>query len=210
MRNWIGHLAAACATALLVACNTEPRNETGIGVEDDAAIGTAGISGDDRDFVEESLASGMAEVQLGELARDRASSEEVRQFAQMMVRDHTQSGEQLKQIAQQHSLTVPAAIDDEHQELRERLSGLSGAEFDREYMDAMVQSHEDVMDRLESRTDPGVLGGPGTSRPGEGNDAVEASINQWAAGALPTVRQHLEEARRISETLDSQRNNSTR
>lgn len=78
------------------------------------------------------------------------------------------------------------------------MSNLRGAEFDREYMSAMVDGHEDVLDRLQTRASEDRFGDDkGTVSPERSDNPVEASINQWAAAALPTVRRHLDEAKRI-------------
>ena len=78
------------------------------------------------------------------------------------------------------------------------MSNLRGAEFDREYMSAMVDGHEDVLERLQTRASEDRFGDDkGTVSPERSDNPVEASINQWAAAALPTVRRHLDEAKRI-------------
>jgi putative membrane protein len=195
----IGRFAVIGATVLLVACNPA-RNET----RDEAAVGTAGVSADDQNFVEESASAGTAEVELGRTAQQRGTHPEVKQFAEMMVRDHTQGGDALRQIAQKHSIEVRADLSEQHRDLMERLSNLNGVEFDREYMDAMVDSHQDMIDHLQSRASEDRFGeNKGTVRPEGSDNPVEASLNQWAANTLPTTRRHLEEARRVRDLVNS-------
>ena len=192
-------LPVVLVAALSFACTAENRNRT-----NESTVGTTGdaISAGDRDFVEDLTVAGMAEVELGKMAMERGASAEVKQFADMMVKDHSKAGDELKQVAMRHSIPLPAGLDSPHQELRTKLSNLSGAEFDREYMSAMVDGHETVVDRLQTRASEDRFGdNKGTVKPESSDNRVEADLNQWAAAALPTVRHHLDEAKRIHDGL---------
>ena len=87
----------------------------------------------------------MGEVELGTLAKDKASSRDVKGFAQRMVDDHSKAGDELKAIAQRKNLTWPSALPADAVALKDRLSKLSGAAFDRAYIDAMVNGHREVL-----------------------------------------------------------------
>ena len=200
----IAVLPVVLTAALSFACNAENRNTTDRNTTNEPTIGTAGdaVSAGDKDFVEDLAIAGKAEVELGQMAMDRAASAEVKQFADMMVKDHSKAGDALKQVAMQHSIPVPAALDSKHEELKTKLSNLKGAEFDREYMSAMVQGHQDVVDRLQTRASEDRFGdNKGAVKPEGSNNPVEADLNQWAATALPTTRHHLDEAKRINDGL---------
>ena len=95
----------------------------------------------------------MAEVELGKMAAERSTNAEVKKFGQMMVDDHTAAGDKLKAVASQHNIPVPTALDETHRDLRDKLAKLQGADFDREYMNAMVDGHEAVASEIESRID---------------------------------------------------------
>lgn len=195
----IAVLPLALAATLSFACNAENRNTT-----NESTVGTSGdaISAGDRDFVEGMAIGGMAEVELGRMAMERGASPEVKQFGDMMVKDHSKAGDELKQVAMQHSIPMPAGLDQKHQDLKTTLSNLNGVEFDREYMKAMVDGHEDVVDRLQTRASEDRFGDDkGEVKPERSDNPVEAALNQWAAKALPTVRHHLDEAKRINDGL---------
>ena len=151
----MGFLSIALATVVAVGCDATNRRDAG----DPAAVGTAGeadrnkVSSGDKDFVNELGIAGMAEVELGKMAAERSTNAEVKKFGQMMVDDHTAAGDKLKTVASQHNIPVPTALDDEHRDLRDKLAKLQGPEFNREYMSAMVDGHETVVDKLESRID---------------------------------------------------------
>jgi putative membrane protein len=198
MKN-IAVLPVVFAAALSFACNVENRN-----TPNDSTVGTTGeaISAGDREFVENMMIGGMAEVELGRMAMERASSAEVKQFGDMMVKDHSKAGDELEQVAVLHSIPMPTALDQKHQDLKTKLSNLKGVEFDREYMSAMVDGHEDVVDRLQTRASEDRFGDhKGAVKPESSDNPVEAALNQWAAAALPTVRHHLDEAKRIHDGL---------
>jgi putative membrane protein len=171
-----------------------------------------GADGDARHFVRTASMTSHAEVELGKLASERAQSQDVKQFAQMMIRDHTRSGNELAQAVTPHDVTPSKEIDQKHQQLMTRLRALQGAEFDREYMKAMVDGHREVKSMLEKRAGDGrtaanrndSTAAPGSrtaGTSGSANSALDVTVNQWASKSLPTVEQHLQRAERIHASL---------
>ena len=165
---------------------------------------------DGREFVTQLAIAGMTEVQLGQMASERGSHADVKAFGQMMVKDHSQAGKELSQAAMQMNLPMPTDIDQKHKDLVDRLSKLQGPAFDREYMTAMVQGHEEVLSKLRARTGhsgatpaaghpagttdkPGATRTDGPAAQGGHGDA----LTQWALKAEPRVQQHLTRAREI-------------
>lgn len=137
---------------------------------------------DARGFMTLAAQSGMAEVEISQIAATKAQNAEVRQFAQRMVNDHTKANNELKQLAQKEGLTLPTEIDAEHRQIRERLSQLSGAEFDREFMNRQVEHHQRDVNLFQNQADNG----------------DDAEVKAFAAKNLPTLRQHLEMAQSIN------------
>jgi predicted outer membrane protein len=184
---------------------------------------------DSRTFISEMAIAGMAEVQLGKLATEKAANADVKAFGQMMVKDHSQANDELKQVASKLNVQLPAQLDEKHRDLAERLSKLQGAEFDREYINAMVEGHQEVAGKLRTRAgnqqtsnapstgnragSGGASGAAGTqttgsSSAGANSQAVgtsggneEQALTQWAAKTLPAVQQHLERARELDQKL---------
>jgi putative membrane protein len=118
------------------------------------------------------------------------------------VQDHTKAGEELKQLASKHNITPPAEENDDLQDRMDRLSKLQGAEFDREYMNMMVDDHESTLKALEDRLDKEGDDNNPRYTPKKNDNAFEMELNQWAAKVVPTVRQHLDRARQLDEKLD--------
>src|SRR5581483_10268084 len=101
----------------------------------------------DRQFVKKAAEGGLAEVQLGQLATEKAASPEVKQFGQRMVDDHTKANEQLKQVASDEGVTIPDKLSAKDAATKARLEKLSGKAFDHAYMRDMVMDHtKDVSD----------------------------------------------------------------
>jgi putative membrane protein len=112
----------------------------------------------DRQFVKQALQGGMAEVQLGQLASQKASSPDVKQFGEQMVADHTKLGDQMKPVAQQLGVLAPKDVSKKDKELMAKLQQLSGTEFDNAYITAMVKDHkkdvEDFKNEMQQTQNP--------------------------------------------------------
>src|SRR6201996_4407489 len=106
----------------------------------EAGPGTSQTS--DQHFMKEAAQGGMAEVELGQLAADKASSPEVKEFGQRMVKDHSQANDQLKQIAMQKGVTLPSSPSAKDEMTKKRLSNMSGDAFDQAYMKDMLKDHK--------------------------------------------------------------------
>ena len=148
-------------------------------------------------FAKQAMLANKAEVKLGELAVEKAQSADVKAFAQMMVKEHTNGLNTLKEAVKGQGVEEPAQLDAKHQTLYDRLSKLSGAEFDREYMKAMVDGHREVKSMVETRANrtPTTTG---TSGRVSSDSRLDNAVKQWATRTLPTVTKHLERAEQIS------------
>lgn len=141
---------------------------------DHAARASDRMARSDHRFLEEAYMGSTAEVRLGELAQQKASSSEVKDFGRRMVDDHTKAIEQLSQIAKDDGVQLPAQLDRKHQKTYDRLSKLSGAEFDREYMKEMTSAHRKTISQYEK----------------EAKAAKDQQLQQHAQQTLPTLREH--------------------
>ena len=183
-----GLLVFTCAAALSIGCNGRHKTDDAV-----ATSGTNAISTSDRNFVNDQLSGGMAEIQLGQLAKEHAASADVKQFAQMMIDDHTKASDQLKQVASSNAIPQQPQIDSKEQSLMDKLSKLNGPDFDKAYMKAMVDDHEKDVSDVKSRVDK--------DRPKSSDDRVTMAVNQWAAETLPTLEHHLDSAKQIKNKL---------
>jgi putative membrane protein len=127
----------------------------------------------------DAAAAGMAEVQAGQLAAQKAQSPQVKQFAQRMVEDHTAANGELMKLASARNLTPPAEPDRKHRAAIDKLGKQSGADFDRAYMKMQVADHEKTVALFEKQ-----------AKNGKGDE-----LRQWASAKLPALREHLQMAR---------------
>jgi putative membrane protein len=134
-----GMFVALCGSAFAQNSANTSASTTGASA---AGASSATLSNADRKFAREAAQGGLAEVELGRLATQKGQSDQVKQFGQRMIDDHTKANDQLKSVAAKDNITVPTSIDAKDQALKDKLSGLSGAEFDRNYMRSMVKDHE--------------------------------------------------------------------
>jgi putative membrane protein len=104
----------------------------------------------DKAFVQSAMEGGMAEVQLGQLAAQKGSSDDVKQFGQKMVDDHTKLNDQMKPIAQQLGIKPPQQPSKKDRALAARLQGMSGTQFDDAYIEAMVKDHKKDLDDFKT------------------------------------------------------------
>jgi putative membrane protein len=100
------------------------------------------VSMTDTNFILAAAQGGMTEVKLGELATTNAMRDDVRNFGQMMVKDHTAINDDLKALAVQKGITLPDGLDAKHQAMVDKLTALSGSKFDDAYIAAMIKAHK--------------------------------------------------------------------
>ena len=124
-------------------------------VADTAKNAGARVAGKDTLFVREAAIGGLTEVKSAELAEKKASSAKVKSFAEKMVQDHTKANHELEQLAKQKGITVPTALDNEHQAKIDQLSSLSGDAFDKAYLKQQLAGHEKMLKLMEDEADNG-------------------------------------------------------
>jgi putative membrane protein len=150
----------------------QPKSGKASGQAASAASGT--IAAPDKAFVMEAAQGGMAEVELGRLAAEKASNADVKQFGQRMVDDHGKANDELKGFASQKNITLPTELDAKHKATRDRLSKLSGDAFDKAYMTEMVADHnKDVAAFMRAS-----------------KTAKDPDLKAWAEKTLPTLQDH--------------------
>jgi putative membrane protein len=143
---------------------------------------SAGTSNADTMFMKKAAEGGMAEVELGQLAAQKASSDDVKKFGQRMVDDHTKANEQLKQVAAQQHMSLPQEPNAKDKATKARLEKLSGDEFDKAYMKDMVKDHKKDVSEFEHAS----------------KSAKDPAVKSFAEQTLPTLKEHLKEAQRIA------------
>ncbi len=144
------------------------------------------VTGGDLAFMNDAGPGGVAEVELGRLAVERATSPEVKKFAQQMIEDHSQAGEKLKALAQQKKVTLPSEILPQAKQTKEALAKLSGAQFDQAYVKTMAEMHEKDVTAFDAVA----------------KTATDADVKTFATETLPTLKHHLQMIRELAKTMN--------
>ena len=130
----------------------------------------------DQDFILAAAQGGMTEVKLGDLAAQNGTRADVKEFGQMMVKDHSAINADLKALASQKGVTLPDSLDTKHQGMVDKLAALNGSAFDEAYISAMVKGHK--MDAKAFKA--------------ESVATTDADIKSFVDKSLPVVEMHLE------------------
>ena len=117
------------------------------------AVGTGGAGANvksDGDFVRDVAVKNMAEVELSRMALDKARNLDIKSFAQTVIDDHSAAVSKLKNVVSGQPIEWPAQLDEKHRKTADELAQKQGANFDRDYVTAMVEGHQDLTAKLES------------------------------------------------------------
>ncbi len=147
--------------------------------------GASKLSSADKRFVSEAAQGGLAEVELGRLATQKAQSADVKSFGQQMVDDHTKANDELKSLASGMGVTVPSDLDSADKAEMARLEKLSGDQFDKAYMQRMVKDHRKDIAEFKR----------------ESSSGRDAQVKEFASKTLPTLEQHLQHAEHTASAV---------
>lgn len=130
-------------------------------------------------FASQAAIIGKAEIELGQIALRNTKDEDVRKYAERMIKDHNAADKKLKTIAANENLKLPQSLDREHESLKMKLQGMTGEDFDREYVKAMAAGHDKAVALFESASQ---------------QPQMPVELKQFATSTLPTLEQHKEMA----------------
>ena len=180
---------------ILLACNnnaetTDERTDTSVttttNTTNDATPTTAtSVVTDEKSttFLTKSANSGLAEVQLAKLAQQKATIDAVKSFAAMLERDHTSVNDQVKNLAGQRNVSLPAAPSEDKQKMYNDMEKMTGKAFDKEYISMMVKAHGDGIKLFEDTK----------------ANAADIDVKNFADKILPTLKMHLDSAKAIQK-----------
>ena len=151
------------------------------------------VSSSDKHFLSDAAEGGLAEVELGQLAASKASSQTVKDFGQKMVDDHSKANEELKDCAQKLGVSIPDHISATEMAQKAKLSAYSGAHFDRAYIADMLKDHRQDVAAFKR----------------EANGGQNAEIKEFASKTLPTLEEQLRLAEKAQRELSSSAQSST-
>lgn len=181
-------LVLAVSFGVLIACNKEKTvtdDSKDIAIENNEDKFESDKAEDAAEFAVKAADGGMMEVELGKIAATNASNPAVKEFGNMMVSDHSKAGEELKALAASKNITLPAALSEDKVKKVEEFRAKKGAEFDKEYMDFMVEDHKEDIEKFSKAAEK----------------LADPEIKNWAAGKVPTLQQHLKHAEEVYNSV---------
>ena len=137
----------------------------------------------DKAFVSKALQGGMAEVQLGQLTLQKSSNDQVKQFAQRMIDDHTKLGEQMKPVAKQLDVSEPKSISKKDKSTIAKLEALSGPAYDQAYIKDMVKDHKQDLSEFQT----------------EASSGQDQTVKDAASQGSKVIAQHLQMIQQIAK-----------
>jgi len=177
--NGVLKTVAVSGLALLMA------SSVGFAASSESHANRGQLSERDYKFVQDVSRGGLLEVQLGELASQKAMNQGVRTFGQRMVTDHSKANDQLKQIIAQKNAALPANLS-HHQNVEvERLQKLSGKDFDKEYVNTMVKDHKTDVKEFQNAA----------------KDLTDPDLRTFAKNTLPVLEEHLRMVRDLEHVV---------
>jgi putative membrane protein len=178
---------------------------------------------EDDEFVRDVALKNMTEIELSRLAAGKATDGRIKSFAQEVLDDQGGAASRLKSVVSGASIEWPSQLEDEQRETAGELATKQGGDFDREYVEAMIESLQNLTAKLESRLDvqslqewktaaagrtqnkslpePGVALRDVQVRPDRSDRELTMKINQWAADTYPMAQKHLDAARMLENAL---------
>lgn len=165
---------------------SQTQDKTDAGARDrvrsgEQASGTAQLRNNERQFLMDASQDSLLEIELGKLAQERGSSPDVKEYGERMVEEHSKALDKAKSTASGVNVTIPEDLQAKHKTTVDRFSKMSGEEFDRAYMQHMVRDHKKAVNLFER-----------TSK-----NARNEEVKNYASEALPTLRDHLEQAQKL-------------
>ncbi|MGN6492741.1 MAG: DUF4142 domain-containing protein [Agriterribacter sp.] len=188
MKNAIPLLIAGALFAF--SCNNQPADpvetadSTNEAKQDQAPV-ESDVQKNTSDFLVKAADGGMAEVAAGKLGEQKASNKAVKDFAAMMVTDHTAANEEVKALATKLNITLPAAPSEEHQKKAADLSEKKAKDFDKDFMDMMVADHKKTIDLFKDASD----------------DDINADVKAFISNTIPKLESHLAMADSIQKKM---------
>jgi len=155
--------------------NADSANETKDTSTNAVETGGIAVVNEDAEFAVNAANGGMAEVELSKLAATKATNAKVKEFANMMTKDHMTANEELMALAKTKNITLPTTVGADEQKVMGDLQQKSGADFDKAYVDQMVSDHKKTVDLFEKAS----------------TDAKDADLKSFAVKTLPTLKSHL-------------------
>ena len=199
MKNRILAIILVSTTLAIQACNSTDRKKN----DEDSMSGNStihnSIAGDSsamdanlspqegadcQTFMEQAAVGGMMEIEAGKLAAHKSNNSKVKEFARLMIKDHTQVSKELQAIAKDKQVSLPESLPAKEQHHLDKMKELRGSAFDKRYMEMMVKDHDGAVDLFKAAT-----------------SSSDSQISAFATKTLKVIEGHNKKAHKLNEEL---------
>ena len=150
-----------------------------------AARETSALTDADRHFLDRADRDNLEEQELGRVVLEKTKNSDVRDYAQMLVDDHTKALKDIVDLMKDKRIAQPKGLPEAEHAAWNKLKGMSGAEFDREFINMMVRDHQDAVKEFQH----------------ESNMAQDYDVKMYANHVLPALQKHLQKAQELQEKI---------
>jgi putative membrane protein len=147
------------------------------------------INGTKSDYklLDEAASIKLSEIEIGKLELMNGSSPDVKKFAETLLADHKKSLSDLKMLASEKTITIPASVNSKGRQEYDSLSIVSGAEFDKKFIDIMTEGHNKAIDKMTEIS----------------QKATDDDIKDWASEQIALLTSHYQQAKKLQQKMDS-------
>jgi putative membrane protein len=184
-------IGIALVAMLGVGCDRDQSRQSSAPGEGGGATGAANppsadvrLSAADQAFVQKAAKGNEAEIEMAKMAEDKAQSRDIKDYASMLERDHSDALDNLRDLAQKANVTLDTAPPAENASMSTKLNAASGTQFDREYITTMIEEHRKNIAEFERMQ-------------GSATGELKAFIDK----TLPTMREHLAKAEQLMKEV---------
>ena len=153
----------------------------------DHAAGNRQLTQQEKDFLNKAYMDNMTEIEEGKVAQQKSDNRQVQQYGEMLVTDHQNNLDALKQLAQTYHVTLPSKLDQRHEQEVKRLSSMTGPGFDRAFASKQVTDHEKTIEEFKKMA----------------QNAKAQDLNQYISNTLPVLEKHLQGAKQLQSSPTS-------
>ena len=182
-------LGAGLIIIFLQSCKNEPKKEDTKEVAEDtneAKFDSIADKKDDSEFLVDIAEVNLAEIEIGKLAQIKSTNSEVKKLGKMLVDEHTKSASEVSALASAKNFTLPTSITEEGKEEYNKLNEKSGTDFDKKFIDMIIDGHQKAIDKLRTTSE----------------DAKDNDVKVWSSNNIAGMTAHLEHAKMIKQNLD--------
>ena len=180
-------LTLCMAFSAFVACGDQPKDSEKAAQDMNEEKTDNNKNEEDAETLVQAAGSDMLEIESSRMAVTMAVSPAVKEFANMMIQEHTMMSQETKALAAKKNYTLPTAMPNDYMDDLEDMKKWEKDDWDNKYIEAQIDQHQKVLNELENRA----------------SRTQDADIRAWAQKAMTHVRTHLDKAKMIDDQIDN-------